>query len=471
MRLGGPGRVRIAGNQQARGIRLNDRMTEGMLPKLSLIYLTALAFFTWGLATGRYEVFPFDVLEPIYSQAREYLLGDPSEKTTLVEKVQSDFLGVPKRFIHPSITTQYYSKYDTVRHPSKLFKESRASPLFFSNVAGGAYLVFGVFEFSDGRTGAILLNQRGEILRHWVFHPSPGNNELNPGKGGVVSNGIIVSNAFYELQAQNYCGVELWRDSVGEFHHSVESTSDDDIWVSNGFYLELRKSEIGEIKDRFSVFEIIEANPDIHIFEPRLNQLGWVVEDLADFEQAFPKHEISVDDPFHLNDISPLSQTLAHRYMSFERGDLLVSSRALNLVFIVRPRNREVVWHIYGITSRQHDPDFNEFGTITIFDNKTHALHSRIIEIHPETEASKVLLNGAKYGLKNERHGNHSYLPDRSIIFIDFKGRIVHVDRNGDVVFEYQNVYSLGHNLELRNVHYLTESDVERLERSCEDSG
>ena len=63
-----------------------------------------------------------------------------------------------------------------------------------------------------------------------------------------------------------------------------------------------------------------------------------------------------------------LSVELAHLYPEFEAGDMLISLRELNLVVVVRPSTRRIIWWRYGLTSAQHDATFVA-GHVEVFDN------------------------------------------------------------------------------------------------------
>jgi hypothetical protein len=58
-------------------------------------------------------------------------------------------------------------------------------------------------------------------------------------------------------------------------------------------------------------------------------------------------------------------------------------------------------------------------------------------------------------------------MPDGSVAFVDYFGRLLHVDANGSILFEFQNLYSDTEMLAIRNVHYLSDDEVAALELAC----
>ena len=67
----------------------------------------------------------------------------------------------------------------------------------------------------------------------------------------------------------------------------------------------------------------------------------------------------------HLNDVQ-IARTTTE---AWQRGDVVLSQRQLNLILLWRPSTREVVWWKTGPWLKQHDPDFLPDGTISIFSN------------------------------------------------------------------------------------------------------
>ncbi len=70
-------------------------------------------------------------------------------------------------------------------------------------------------------------------------------------------------------------------------------------------------------------------------------------------------------DSLHINEIEPA----LFDGVNWNKDDLLISSRHLSLVFIYRPSTKKIVWYQFGPWINQHDPDFIDERTITVFGN------------------------------------------------------------------------------------------------------
>ena len=102
----------------------------------------------------------------------------------------------------------------------------------------------------------------------------------------------------------------------------------------------------------------------------------------------------------HLNDVEPLTPQMAGAFPQFAVGDLLVSLRNLNLLFVMSPETGEIKWSMVGPYLRQHDPDFLANGHISVFDNRRDNRSgrirggSRILELDPVTRHVTTLFGG-----------------------------------------------------------------------------
>lgn len=149
-------------------------------------------------------------------------------------------------------------------------------------------------------------------------------------------------------------------------------------------------------------------------------------------------------DGFHLNDVEVFPSTL--KPGRFQPGDVLVSLRNNNTIFVFDPKTRKIKDIETGATVRQHDPDFYDADTITIFDNnhngsKPGKESSRIVEYSFATRTSRVLFEGNKaHPFFTPETGNHQNLPNGNILISEGQtGRALEITRAGEIVWEYFN--------------------------------
>jgi len=332
-------------------------------------------------------------------------------------------------------------------------KSRRQEPeMFLSEAAPRGYRVlYGTFDFSDHLHGAILIGPDGDVENVWQTSQEieipEGDRTINkksdknvyPHGFEIAPDGSIVTG--YDrgsaLVKYDYCGEEVWH-LEGRFHHSVAfDDGGDTIWVwgkhqsqdYNGAFSKI-DYRTGEVLREHDLGEIREANPDFTGFEVR-QELGFVKrEDVGDF---------------HPNDIEPLPKELAGYYPQFEGGDLLFSVRNVSLIFVADPETFEVKWWRQGLTLYQHDPDWNERGTITIFDNRWGRPPSRIVEINPRTFDDRVVLDGGPYNFYTQIRGKHDEVPGSGFLVTSSnQGRVFEVDPNGELVFDFRNLGESG---------------------------
>jgi hypothetical protein len=194
----------------------------------------------------------------------------------------------------------------------------------------------------------------------------------------------------------------------------------------------IRVSENGDILEEFSVLQVLLDNSP-----------GWF------FGNA--TFGIPNADFFHLNDVEELTSTMAKSFPQFETGDLLLSLRGLSMLMIVDPHTRRIKWTQVGRWLRQHDPDFQTTGLISLFNNNTFdgAPHlnatafSSILELDPRTGATTVRYSGAPgKPMYTEFRGHHQYLDNGNVLITESNsGRVLEVDREGTVVWEFINRY------------------------------
>lgn len=273
------------------------------------------------------------------------------------------------------------------------------------------------FEYS----GLVRLDRCGNV--DWALQHPTHHSVEQAESGGYWVPGRIEGRSRQELDYEPYTDMEV-----------AEQLLDDVI---------LRISDSGEILTSKSVMELLLEN-------------GLVAEMTATGEVFKRSADWFGGEFVHLNKIGELKSGQAAAFPMFEAGDLVISLRDFNLVAVVDPDDWTVKWNRIGPWLRQHDPDFNDDGTITVFNNNTfHSLLEKGIpraEMPALSEIDRVdFSDGAVeriYGNRESEEfltifrGKHDVTPDGGLLIVESEsGRVFEVSANGKIVWEYINRY------------------------------
>jgi hypothetical protein len=152
-------------------------------------------------------------------------------------------------------------------------------------------------------------------------------------------------------------------------------------------------------------------------------------------------------DTLHLNDVETFPAALAPGV--FEAGDILISLRNISTVLVFDPRTLRVKFVTTGRVLRQHDPDFIDGNTISIFDNNPRdRQYSRIVTMSAAdpTQAVHVRVEGSDgQPFRTPKMGKHQYLPGGNVLVVEsVSGRVIEIDRAGRIVWQYVNLVKDG---------------------------
>lgn len=307
--------------------------------------------------------------------------------------------------------------------------------------------------------GLRLIDREGQVLHEWMVDPAkafpnpPTRDQalhmIDIQGSYLFPNGDVLVNLDYTGTVRlDACGNVQWQLPVGS-HHSIARADDGSFWIpavsaaprtetprhpdgppglAGSVYhdLILNVDEDGEVRDSIHVLDVLYANG-----------LEW---HLADSEQQ------NDADPTHLNDVEPLPSELADQYPLFEAGDLAVSLRDLDLVFVMDPTSERVRWHTSRPFIKQHDPDFIGNGWISIFDNRwdgtsrgTMLGGSRVIAIQPHTDSVRTLFPTEDSDpFYTDHAGNSQILENGNLLLTESEtGRVVEVGPDGRTVWEW----------------------------------
>ncbi len=423
--------------------RLLDRIiapTKGWSRRqlIGIYYLLFIFLVGWGVCIERYEFFPYSILNAFLSDIEGYVQGDPEgTKTSLLQKLSNDLNWVPHRLL-VDYTISNERDYRQVaipsvrarREPARVFQSEQATP--------GFRVIYGTFDFERDMHGAILLDESGQVVHTWVLHEGriEGWEDLEfrppqrkvPHGFSVLPTGSVVF-AFdrgASLQKFDWCSQRQWVSIGHSYSHSINLDDHGALYCVGSVKVD---QQSGKLLKTISFSDVMEANRSTDILGIRQKDArdGWNW----------------LHDPWHFNDLEPLSAALAPSFPQFNAGDLLVSARSINALFVMDPESLKIKWWRIGQTRRQHDPDWQPDGTITVYDNNMHRGLSRILKIDPKTYSSTVLFDGKNENFYSNIRGKHQVLENGNILItIPQQGRVIEINPQGDVMFEFLNVYS-----------------------------
>ena len=456
--------------------KVTDKPTEQdrayIIHKAAGYVLVAMLFAAWGFAVAAYQVFPWSAIEPIKSDLEGFFGGvEEGEQLTLVDKIANDFFDRDTRFAgRAAIAKTKGLALAPLTDPQGIMATMEIEPQFYSSHDDGYYLVQSLLNGPDAKFGGLLFDARGTLIRAYERPRFEDTNWQTLGQGGFTEDGLVIMNSYRHLYVTDFCGTAIIEKPMDNWHH-LGSGADGFIWHwfnDTGVKLDART---GETLQEFTLMDLVAANGHLSIFEPRLitkntpGHIGqWKYSDLA--ESISDLAQISLSDPFHHNDIDVLSEDRAALFPDFEAGDLLLSFRSINLIVAIDPDTLKVKWYKTGEFSRQHDPDWSPDGSITLYDNQSHNVYSRILRFDLETNETTVALDGAEHGLFMFSRGMHQ-VDERGRVLLINNTEFAHFDLSETVIFYFTN-RSKGKNVRVGYTSYISDEDFETFNRPCQ---
>jgi len=254
----------------------------------------------------------------------------------------------------------------------------------------------------------------------------------------LLPNGDVVVNQFYVGTAQlNSCGETLWTLPEGS-HHSVAQAEDGSFWIT---------AVSQEKHDSYPGLGPVWVDRILHVSEKGkiisdINTLDILYEN--DLERFLFQHGKTAGDVTHQNDVEPLPPSLSGEYPLFNTGDLLISARNINLVFVFDPDTERIKWYSRDPFIGQHDPDFIGDGWIGVFDNNSGrgaamGMGSWVRAFQPHTDSTRVLFQPDRIDrFYTNAMGKWQHLENGNMLLTESEtGRAVEVDPEGRIVWEW----------------------------------
>lgn len=325
-----------------------------------------------------------------------------------------------------------------------------------ARMSGGVTFVTGLF---GDRLTARLIGATGEIIHEWPINFfEEKKDKLYPFEALIhgdylYANGDILLNldqkGIYRVDA---CGEVLWRNESGS-HHSIDVDEEGFIWAPT-IAVSYREKRL--FPSPFSVDRIGRFDPETGREVETIDLVEALIDSGA--EGLASAENSRTTDALHINDVEILNRAMAPAFPMFKAGDILVSSRQRNAIFVLDRATKRVKWMRSGASQFQHDPDFEADGAITILDNRGSEIASaandwlgdkggsRIISVRPDAFDYKTLFQSdARTKFYTPRRGKHQRLGNGNILIAETDaGRAFEVTPEGDIVWQYVNRYDAG---------------------------
>ncbi len=376
-----------------------------------------------GRAAMRVATFP-DQAITVFNELTSYLTGSYIDDAVRVPREIGDLQGF---------------------HPVEGPKDTNFEGLYLRvdpEAAGGWRILVGAFAIDDGiENAALLYSPEHELVHVSILDEPEIDGEVPNPNHKRFPHGVAVLDDFSlifafdggsSLQRIGPCGERLWA-IPGKYHHAV--TLDDrqeTVWTLRDFDLVQVAAVDGKILRIISMEDVVARNPSIDILEIRKLHDNDIGGNSRNTEGRW------LEEAMHPNDVEPLSAAFADQFEGMEPGDLLVSMRSLNLIFVLDPETLHIRWWRAGATQRQHDPDWQLNGEITVFDNRMSRDYSRIIAIDPLSYRTRTLYSDGDFYTRIR--GKHQVTPEGHILITSTQqGRAFEVDPSGRVILEFVN--------------------------------
>jgi hypothetical protein len=265
---------------------------------------------------------------------------------------------------------------------------------------------------------------------------------------------------FQPLKQIDACSNLMFQNTHDQFHHSIETDIDGNIWVPSHIYPQsLPIEKVGwdtVLEGGFVDDAIVKLSPEGEIlFEKSVSQI--FIENGLEYLLFAVGDRLFDVDPIHLNDIQPVDFDGEF----WRKGDVFLSLRHQSMVLLYRPTTNEIIWKGTGPFFHHHDVDILDPHRISIFNNNSKDFvggdivdgHNEVLIYDFKTNEYSSYLKGSlmENEVKTITEGRSQILPNgdlyieesnygRTLYFnADGSQRWIHVNRADD-----GNIYRIG---------------------------
>ena len=398
------------------------------------LYFASAAFllFGYGVAVGFFHIFPFRIIDSAIKGYREFRLRSEIDVT--------------------GNAVPWYFKRLEKPYPPAILNTDQACPgvNLVAQVGPKRVLLVKLMDL-DGRT---LHRWDIDWFELWPDAQHVPDRRLPKAPPGThVDAGVLMENGDLVF---TFAGQGLVRlDPQGEVvwrlpcltHHSIERGPNGNFWVCGQKYHTEWSDRFPNQTPPFVEETLLEVTPEGKVARE------WSVRDL--FYQngltgllyfgTLAQWSTQINgNNFHLNDVEPFPEGLEEGF--FKKGDVLVSLRNNNTVFVFDWESGKIKHVSTGRSVRQHDPDFIDGNSFSIFDNNLAAPRSlnpqsRIAIVSAPEDTLETYLEGTpEHPFYTAIWGKHQWLPNGNLLITEsWEGKAFEVDPSGKIVWQYIN--------------------------------
>lgn len=273
----------------------------------------------------------------------------------------------------------------------------------------------------------MIIDMNGGIVHVWPKVRAVGRARLLPdGRLAVIGTDNLVKEYDWEGNLKWFYRLEVDEDFP---HHDLAT-------LRNGNYLVLARDK---------------ATHTGYLHEvDRRGRVVWSWRSI-DHRSSFPTWDSERKDPTHFNSVHelPPNRSFDAGDNRFRPGNILVSARHLNTVFIIDKRTGDVVWQYSKGLDYQHEASMIEKGRlgeglILVFNNGTMGVNgyrrSLVQAIDPETKDVEWEY-GSEYFFSSVAGTAQALSGDNVMISSSHGGRIFEISPRGDIVWEWVPPY------------------------------
>ena len=281
------------------------------------------------------------------------------------------------------------------------------------------------------------LNRDSNNSRQIITHPK------------LTKDGGLIFGQFIPLTKINSCSKLIFQNTHDEFHHSIETDFENNIWVPSKLYPQTIDSNIiGDLPYKDSGYHddaLVKLSNDGKIlFEKSLSEI--FIENGLKY-LLFSHGEDYEEDPLHLNDIQPVNNDGSF----WKKGDVFLSIRNQSMVLLYRPPSNKIIWKGTGPFLHQHDVNILDDKRISVFNNRSMNVfkgknvvdgHNEMIIYDFETDRYSSYLSESlvQQDVRSATQGRGKILPNGDLFIEESNyGRTLYFNADGTLRWTHVN--------------------------------